>query len=97
MIPSPGCGSGLSGGQRSCATVLGSFPPSGQALLIETKFSLMGMIVAVRELALRRQSPNVCTPRVVPYTMGDFARDLAQRFAPTVRCVPSAFLKLFYF
>jgi len=93
MIPSAGLGSGLSGGQRSCAPVLGSFSPSGQALLIEMTFSLMVVIVVVRELALRRQSTNGCTPRVVPHTTGGFARDLARRFAPMVRCVPSAFLK----
>jgi len=84
---------GLSGGQRSREAVLGSFSPNGQALLIETTFSLMGMMVAVRELALRRQSTNGCTPKVFPHTMGVFARDLARRFATTVRCVPGAPLK----
>jgi len=79
----------LSGGQRSCEAVLGSFSPSGQALLIETTLSLMGVMVAVRELALRRQSTNSCTPKVVPHTMGGFTRDLARRFTATVRCVPS--------
>jgi len=29
----------------------------------------MGVMVAVRELALRRQSTNGCTPKVVPHTM----------------------------
>ena len=84
---------GLSGGQRSCEAVLGSFFLSGQALLVETTFGLMGVMVAVRKLALRRQSANGCTPRVVPHTMGGFARDLARRFAATVRCVPSTPLK----
>ena len=51
-IPSAGRGSGLSVGQRSCEAVLGSFSPSKEALLIEMTFSLMGVIVAVRELAL---------------------------------------------
>jgi len=52
VFPYTGRGSGLSGGQRSCAAVLGSFSPSWQALFIETTLGLMGVIVAVRALPL---------------------------------------------
>jgi len=78
----PGRGQLLSGGQRSSIEVFGSFSTSTQALLAETAFGLMAVIVSVRQAWLRQQHPTDSVPSTVTHTMGGFARDVAERFSP---------------
>jgi len=77
-----GRGQLLSGGQRSSAAVFASFSASGQALLAETAFGLMTVIVSVRQAWLRQQHPTVSIPLPVTHTMGGVARDVARHFVP---------------
>ena len=77
VITLTGRGHVFDGGQRSSADVFGSFSPCVQVLLTKIALGFMVVIVAVRQLALRRQHPTASIPTTITHTMGGFARDVA--------------------